>query len=532
MRNGTQEETSKGNIILEYNKNSKIVKDYEIELKVSEKILYIYVKNKNSLILEFYYSNEDSLKKQLKNAFKDENIGINDIDAKISKSVIENIVKEKNQLKLILKIENEKFEVSFNSLIDYFYSNNKKIEIIIIIMAIFNLFLIILVLYLYLKKKPNCEIGNNDSSQINESHINDGYIKNINDLKETIQLLEINITDIKNKINDSNREINKTLYDNIIEMIYKTNNIENRIKEIEEKNDYVNNLNFQLVKTDLKSINTFTKNITKLKQFSSGNIISIFNNNTILISDNNFNVLQEIPYAHMNKIIDIDIFDDNNFVTISNDSVKTWIKNNDIFEENSTINNNYQIKQIIYKSTGNLISLSQEKYITIWEYNINNYRPIKNITVDNTYFLLLLEDKNILVSIGKEIIFFNLTNYIKIGNIIFNNSIGYYNSVGERISEDRIIIGRSADSDIISISQMKIIQEISILEYSYCFKSIYNKGIFLVSKFDEISIFRSDNFDFIQKIEKAHEERIEDIIYLKNETIVTLTGKEVKLWSL
>ena len=76
-------------------------------------------------------------------------------------------------------------------------------------MAIFNLFLIILVLYLYLKKKPNCEIGNNDSSQINESHINDGYIKNINDLKETIQLLEINITDIKNKINDSNREINK-----------------------------------------------------------------------------------------------------------------------------------------------------------------------------------------------------------------------------------------------------------------------------------------------------------------------------------
>ena len=125
-----------------------------------------------------------------------------------------------------------------------------------------------------------------------------------------------------------------------------------------------------------------------------------------------------------------------------------------------------------------------------------------------------------------------MTNYIKIGNIIFNNSIGYYNSVGERISEDRIIIGRSADSDIISISQMKIIQEISILEYSYCFKSIYNKGIFLVSKFDEISIFRSDNFDFIQKIEKAHEERIEDIIYLKNETIVTLTGKEVKLWSL
>jgi hypothetical protein len=319
---------------------------------------------------------------------------------------------------------------------------------------------------------------------------------------------------------------------NMTQMNKQISFLENEQKKIVNKIDNFNFSlnNFQLATTNLTPINTFKKNITKLKQFPSGNIILIVNNNTILISDKNFNDIQEIVYAHNNKINYIEIFDDNNFVTCCNDSIKTWIKKNNIFEENVTITIN-EIKQVIYNSKGNLISLSKGNEIKIWEYNQNNFRIIKNITVNNSYSILLLEDKNILVSVGEETIFFNLINYDKIKRFNFTGIIDNYNFV-ERISEDKVIIGKSVNASIISISQKQIIHEIFIATYSFCYKSIYNKGIFLVTKLNDLSIYRSDNFDIIQTIEKAHEGKIEDIIYLQNETIVSVTGKEVKLWNL
>ena len=319
---------------------------------------------------------------------------------------------------------------------------------------------------------------------------------------------------------------------NMTQMNKQISFLENEQKKIVNKIDNFNFSlnNFQLATTNLTPINTLKKNITKLKQFPSGNIISIVNNNTILISDKNFNDIQEIVYAHNNKINYIEIFDDNNFVTCCNDSIKTWIKKNNIFEENATITIN-EIKQVIYNSKGNLISLSKGNEIKIWEYNQNNFRIIKNITVNNSYSILLLEDKNILVSVGEETIFFNLINYDKIKRFNFTGIIDNYNFV-ERISEDKVIIGKSVNASIISISQKQIIHEIFIANYSFCYKSIYNKGIFLVTQLNDLSIYRSDNFDIIQTIEKAHEGKIEDIIYLQNETIVSVTGKEVKLWNL
>ncbi len=124
-----------------------------------------------------------------------------------------------------------------------------------------------------------------------------------------------------------------------------------------------------------------------------------------------------------------------------------------------------------------------------------------------------------------------MINYDKIKRFNFTGIIDNYNFV-ERISEDKVIIGKSVNASIISISQKQIIHEIFIATYSFCYKSIYNKGIFLVTKLNDLSIYRSDNFDIIQTIEKAHEGKIEDIIYLQNETIVSVTGKEVKLWNL
>ena len=517
------------NCILDFNL-IRIVKDYEIELKVMEKILIISAKKQKSLKYQHYYSNEGTLKEQFKKSFKNENLDITTISAKIFKSINEEkvgISEENNKLKLTLTIENDKIEISFNSLFDLFFSNYKKIQIFLIIIIILFLLLVILVGILFSKKGNKCETYKNDTSQINENLIS---ISNdeINDLKAALQSLQLNKTDETNKLNENFIQMNN----NMTQMNKQISFLENEQKKIVNKIDNFNFSlnNFQLATTNLTPINTFKKNITKLKQFPSGNIISIVNNNTILISDKNFNDIQEIVYAHNNKINYIEIFDDNNFVTCCNDSIKTWIKKNNIFEENATITIN-EIKQVIYNSKGNLISLSKGNEIKIWEYNQNNFRIIKNITVNNSYSILLLEDKNILVSVGEETIFFNLINYDKIKRFNFTGIIDNYNFV-ERISEDKVIIGKSVNASIISISQKQIIHEIFIANYSFCYKSIYNKGIFLVTQLNDLSIYRSDNFDIIQTIEKAHEGKIEDIIYLQNETIVSVTGKEVKLWNL
>ncbi len=64
-------------------------------------------------------------------------------------------------------------------------------------------------------------------------------------------------------------------------------------------------------------------------------------------------------------------------------------------------------------SNGNLISCSGDKTVKIWEENNNGYKNI--ITLyhsDRVFSILLLEDKNILITTGNEgTKFWNTTNY-------------------------------------------------------------------------------------------------------------------------
>ena len=72
--------------------------------------------------------------------------------------------------------------------------------------------------------------------------------------------------------------------------------------------------------------------------FPSGNISSVSKDKSIHIYDNNLNILQDIQNAHEDLICYIDIKDENNFVTCSNDkNIKTWIKKEDKFEINQLI---------------------------------------------------------------------------------------------------------------------------------------------------------------------------------------------------
>jgi tricorn protease-like protein len=98
-------------------------------------------------------------------------------------------------------------------------------------------------------------------------------------------------------------------------------NEENKKKELEAA------LN-EIVYCDLikkKEINT---NLIYLKSFPSGNIIAVFDK-YIIIYDIDFNEIQKIENAHEDLIHYVDIKDENNFVTCSDDlNIKTWVKIN------------------------------------------------------------------------------------------------------------------------------------------------------------------------------------------------------------
>ena len=356
------------------------------------------------------------------------------------------------------------------------------------------------------------------------------YFGKIKKIKESeCDLSEINNTILSLKKNNNELNNNMTEINNTLIFLINYN------KKIEEKIDYINSLKFQIIKTNLTSINTFKKNITKLKQFPSGNMISILNSNSLLISDNNFNDLQIIQTEHLFDINNIDILDDNNFISCSDDSIIIWIKNNNQFEINEIIKAQNEIKQVIYKSVRNFISLSKNNsYIIEWEYNDyeNKYINKKTISYEKYHLIYLLEDKNILISIGDEVyIFWDMSSYERIKSFNLTTTPNYGIFI-ERISEDSIIIGTLKEVNIISISVLEIMKKINNIKLTNNYKSIENKGLFITTNNTDLIVYRTDNFDIIQIIKDAHNNnKIEGLIYLNNGSIATTTGKEVKLWS-
>ena len=113
-------------------------------------------------------------------------------------------------------------------------------------------------------------------------------------------------------------------------------------------------------------------------------------------------------------------------------------------------------------------------------------KNIKNIkTFNNNYYvssILLLEDKNILISSGNGTKFWDLNNE-NVPLKSFDNIYTNCNNGLERIDGDKIIVCNSnINLIIISISNFEIINEIND-NYYYSIKSIKNKGIFIVGDY-------------------------------------------------
>ncbi len=249
--------------------------------------------------------------------------------------------------------------------------------------------------------------------------------------------------------------------------------------------------------------------IMSMSVFPSGNIISVSKDKSIKIYDNRLNILQYIQNAHEDLIGCVNIKDENNFVTCSNDKkIKTWIKKDNQFEINQIIENahNQIIRKVIYYLDNKLISCSYDTTIKIWEEKNNHYQNIFTLNHSKEVFsILLLKDKNILVSSGWDgTYFWNIYNF---EFIFYEEAFCCKVNALKRIDNDRIIVGGGNNGiiKIISISDREIIFNIENKFECWGICVIDNKKLFLIGgRSSKIKIYRNDNYECIQIIENAH----------------------------
>ena len=358
------------------------------------------------------------------------------------------------------------------------------------------------------------------------------YIKSRNEkLEKRIESLEKENNSIKTEIIKNSKEINLKIsnYEKI------KCEIEERIKKLEKNNktketEILPSLNIKLNK--IKSINTYYGFISSISSFPSGNIISVSYDRTIKIFDKNFNIIQIIENAHDSSIFNLDIQNENNFVTCSaGNSIKTWKKENNKFKLNNTIINAHQntIYKVIYDSKGNLFSCSYDKKVKKWELKNNNeYQNIISFIHSSwVNSILLLEDKKLLISSGGGgTKFWNINNFECISYI--KQAVCYNRNVLKRIDDDKIIIGANNFIQIISLSKKKIIKNFDNNFRCWGIDIIKDKGIFIVggkSKF--IKIYRNDNLECIQIIETCHQEGISGFCELIDKTIISFSDDKI-----
>ncbi len=326
--------------------------------------------------------------------------------------------------------------------------------------------------------------------------------------------------------------------------------INNKEKEEEEDDDffdfedefenYFQQPIISLSISNIEKIKSHNDKITSISTFPSGNFISVSYDKSIIIYDSNYNIIQIIENAHDQWIYNISIKDENNFITCSTDeSIKIWIKQYNYYFLKYTISEAHDgwINKIIYCSNGNIISCSEDKTIKIWEEIYNNeYQLITKLQHSNfVYSILLLEDKNLLISCGYYgTIFWNMNNYQCI-NYIEDAKCYNSNSIC-RIDDDKIIIGSELDCKmkIISILRKKIIKEINN-EFS-CFGicEIESKGIFLTcGDSKNIRIYRNEDYECIKEINDAHEEQINGICKLNDNIFLSYSNdNNIKIWTI
>ena len=350
----------------------------------------------------------------------------------------------------------------------------------------------------------------------------------IKDMQKENQLMNERIKNIeKNKLID-NSEIKKEESENLNTEKEIKNDKNKENKNIQKKREIIKKEEIKEEKKEskqpinlkkIKTIKAHLESILSISQFPTGEIISSSADKSIKIWDKNFNLIQNISNAHNNWIYYISIKDKNNFASCSNKIINTWTKQNDKFILNEIINA-HKDKIKIFKEDSN----NNNQHICIKQLRHKNY--INSI--------LYIEEKNILISSGTYVTkIWNFLNYELI--ITIDRAECHCWNAIEKIDNDRIILGGTDGlMKVISLNDKKIIKEINNNFNCNCICKIKNKNIFLVGGYSEnnnINIYNSNNYQFINFITNAHFDIIIGFLELDNGNILSYSqDKNIQCW--
>jgi len=395
------------------------------------------------------------------------------------------------------------------------------------------------------KESLNILIYDKSSSEKYESNFKLKYLQKkfiLKSVKEIIDYLSILIMKEKIEIENTKLYLKLIIKQDLQNHLNQELKIKQKGKILEKLFDEIQiiNPNLRLFKTLEVTNNYFSYDLIAI--FPSGKLI--YSNGKLLkIYDTNFNILQTIENE---IIINIEIKDENEFITVSMDQIKIWNKINNIFEIRNIINNEMKFNRnyhdwrkfyhchAFYDVYNNILSTSMENMIRIWEYNkkTNEYQLQTIINGIIVIGFLLLKDKNILVTSGEETIFWNMNNYQYL--IHFNVECINYKAL-KQINDDYIIIGGGKDytMKIISISEKKIIKNIKLFSECLNILVIEDKSIFIVHLFNRelfLQFYRNDDGNCIKRI-TPQIYGINGVIKLNKDKLL-IYGKEFNIYQL
>ena len=319
--------------------------------------------------------------------------------------------------------------------------------------------------------------------------------------------------------------------------LFDDKNSENE-NEDEEEEEYEGNPNLKPILKSEKKISAHSDAVENISIFPSGNLVSVSFDQSIVIYNENFEIIQKIKDAHDSLIWDVQIKDEENFATCSTDnSIKFWKKEaaENKYILNETIENAHKVvSKILFKLDGKLISSSVDGTIKIWQKVNNKHQCITELNhLNDIRSILLCEDKNLLISSGENSTkFWNLVNYECLATIT-EGWADYGNSM-KRINDDKIVVGghSSENLSVISINEKKIVKLVKAEYGCYGMGVDREKGYFFVGGEDGVmAIYKIDNYELISFDGKAHKADINGFERLNDGRIITWSSDDkIKIW--
>ena len=268
------------------------------------------------------------------------------------------------------------------------------------------------------------------------------------------------------------------------------------------------NLN-SILKLEAKIINPYYySGINNIVAFPSGKLILI-SDKDIKIYDKKFKIIEKIYNAHKTSMIDIQIKNEYNFVTSSDEYIIFWKKNINlnkfILYQKIYLDKELYIK-LIFINNGNLVTASDKGLIKIWKRINNSYQNIKILEhSDRVEALLFCENKNLLISTGYNgSKFWDLNNYECILRIE-----DFRASFIQRIDDDKFVFGGyNCYLSTISINEKNGKRMTEGFNCLCLLVDQQNKYIFVGTKGGTILVYNIDNYELIYINIKVHENGI------------------------